>query len=85
MAKVELSDQAILTSVRALILQSKIVERKLEKPDLGEGDAEYFGEFLQTLDSTLGEFEEIYKERQKFNPNLTDLEFLYSALASEDS
>lgn len=81
MAIHELSDQAVLTAVRSLIIESKRCDAKLEDKSLSEEDAEYFGEYMYTLDRTLGEFEELYNQRQSINADLSPFNDLYKSIS----
>ncbi len=76
-----LSDQAVLTATRALIIESKRCNAKLQDETLSEEDAEYFGEYMYTLDRTLGEFEVLYQQRQSCNTDLSPFDVLYNSIS----
>lgn len=80
MGDLKLSDQSVLTAVRALIIESKRCASKIEDAGLSEEDIEYFGEYMKTLDQTLGEFEALYIQRQSRNIDLSPFDVLYNSI-----
>lgn len=83
MSSPKFSDQAILTAVRALTVEMKRCNAKVQDKSLSEEDSDYFFEYLGTLDLALGEFEAAYSLRQVENPGLTPLDLLRQSIQQE--
>jgi hypothetical protein len=80
----DLSDQAIATAVRGLILESKRCSERMNSEGLAEEEAEHLSECAYNLFRSLTEFEELYRARQTTNTKLVPFDELYATLSGFD-
>jgi hypothetical protein len=80
---IRLTDQAVITAARALIMESKRCAAKLNDDSLSDEQASYFGDYLQLLDAAVGEIEALYIERQATNRHMGSFDALYASISLE--
>src|SRR5882757_3990311 len=80
----DLSDQAISTAVRTLILEGKRCSERMNVQDLPTAEAELLSECAYLLFRSLAEFEELYRDRQARNRTLVPFDQLYASLSGFD-
>jgi hypothetical protein len=78
---IRLTDQAVITAARALIMENKRCAAKLKDAALSDEQANYFGDYLQLLDSAMGEIEALYVERQATNRHMGSFDALYESVS----
>jgi len=78
---IRLTDQAVITAARALIMENKRCAAKLQDDSLSEEQAEYFGDYVQLLDAAMGEIEALYVERQATNRHMGSFDTLYESVS----
>jgi hypothetical protein len=76
---IRLTDQAVITAARALIMENKRCAAKLKDDSLTDEQAEYFGDYIQLLDAAVGEIEALYVERQASNRHMGSFDALYES------
>jgi hypothetical protein len=80
---IRLTDQAVITAARALIIENKRCAAKLKDDSLSDQQSEYFGDYIQLLDAAMGEIEAVYAERRANNPHMGSFEALYESISLE--
>jgi hypothetical protein len=78
---VRLTDQAVVTAARAIIMESKRCAAKLKDASLSEAQGAYFGEYLVLLDAAMSEVEALYVERRAFNRHMSSFDALYDSIS----
>ena len=78
---IRLTDQAVITAARALIMENKRCAAKLKDDSLSDEQAEYFGDYVQLLDAAMGEIEALYLERQATNRHMGSFDALHESVS----
>ena len=78
---IRLTDQAVITAARALIMENKRCAARLKDDTLSDEQADYFGDYLQLLDAAMGEIEALYVERQATNRHMGSFDALYASVS----
>jgi hypothetical protein len=78
---IRLTDQAVVTTARAVIMENKRCAARLKDPTLTEAQGEYFGEYLVLLDAAMSEIEALYVERRAFNRHMSSFDALYESIS----
>jgi len=78
---IRLTDQAVVTAARAVIMENKRCAAKLKDASLSEEQDAYFGEYLVLLDAAMSEIEALYVERRAFNRHMSSFDALYASLS----
>ena len=78
---IRLTDQAVITTARALIIENQRCAAKLKDESLSDEQAGYFGDYLQLLDAALAEIEALYVERQARNRHMGSFDALYESIS----
>jgi hypothetical protein len=78
---IRLTDQAVITAARALIMENKRCAAKLKDDSLSDEQGEYFGDYIQLLDAAMGEIEALYVERQATNRHMGLFDALYESIS----
>ena len=78
---IRLTDQAVITAARALIMENKRCAAKLKEDSLSDEPASYFGDYLQLLDAAVGEIEALYVQRQATNRHMGSFDALYESIS----
>ncbi|MDP9123428.1 MAG: hypothetical protein M3N82_02330 [Pseudomonadota bacterium] len=78
---IRLTDQAVITAARALIMENERCAAKLKDGSLSDEQAEYFGDYVQLLDAAMGEIEALYVERQAANRHMGSFDALYESVS----
>lgn len=80
---IRLTDQAVITAARALIMENKRCAAKLKDDTLSDEQAGYFGDYMQLLDAAMSEIEALYTERREKNRHMGSFDALYEAVSLE--
>jgi hypothetical protein len=78
---IRLTDQAVITAARALIMENKRCAAKLKDDSLYDEQAEYVGDYIQLLDATMAEIEALYVQRQATNRHMGSFDALYASVS----
>jgi len=78
---INLTDQAVITAARALIIENKRCAARLKDESLTDEQSEYFGDYIQLLDAAMGEIEALYTERQAKNRHMGSFDALYESIS----
>ena len=77
---IRLTDQAVITAARGLIMKNKRCAAKLEDDSLSDEQAEYFGDYIQLLDAAMRDIEALCVERQATNRHIGSFDALYESI-----
>jgi len=82
---IRLTDQAVVTAARALIVENKRCAARLKDASLSEEQGATLGEYLVLLDAAMREIEALYDERRVFNRHLSSFDALYAAISVDEA